>query len=67
VACDGKAIVGGGRYEWNGKSLTLYFRVLTYAGRVVRSKPEMKLWVEGHGNQLTLRQGDQIYNWKRRF
>jgi hypothetical protein len=65
VDCDKDAEVGGGRYSYDGRRLSMEFSVLTYGGKVVRSKPSMEFEIEPGGNQMTARRNGERFVWER--
>lgn len=65
VDCDRDAIVGGGRYSWDGRALDLRFSILTRGGKVVRTKPDVGFTVRGSGNAIDLTRNDERFHWTR--
>ena len=65
VQCDGAAIVGAGRYDWDGSRLTLRLSVLTYDGHKVRPPEPLVFSVRGEGNALKADKDGQPYEWRR--
>lgn len=65
LACDRTAIVGGGRYDWDGSRLEIALTVLTYGGKKVPAPAPFPFKVQGQGNLLRAAYGGRLYEWKR--
>ena len=67
VQCDGTAIVGAGRYEWDGARLTVALTVLAREGRRVAAPGPFEFAVKGGGNTLRVTREGRAFEWVRRL
>jgi hypothetical protein len=65
IQCDGTAIVGGGRYHWDGSRLEIALSVLTYEGKKVPAPAPFVFKVRGEGNTLRTSYLGERYDWTR--
>ena len=65
IECGGTAVVGGGRYRWDGSRLEVELSALAYDGRKVAKPGPIAFKVQGAGNVLKAAYGGEVYEWKR--
>ena len=65
IACDGTAIVGAGRYAWDGSRLSLNLPTMTRGGRVTKGEGPFEFKIDGRGNALSATREDVVYEWTR--
>ena len=66
VECAGTALVGAGRYAWNGTTLEIALTALAVDGEKAKPPAPLRFRVEGHGNTLRVASDGEVVEWTRR-
>jgi hypothetical protein len=66
VACKDNSWVAAGRYDYDGKRLTLNYDWLTHRGEMVKNPQPVHYTIEGAGNRIGLTSSEgATYVWNR--
>jgi len=66
VECAGGALVGAGRYDWDGTTLEIALTALALDGEKAKPPAPLRFRVEGHGNTLRVAHDGEVAEWNRR-